>query len=275
MAQSNAELESWPPESLLVTAQEAVWSDYVGGIVRPCIAIWDNMTTYLQEQPPESFMLYHSDPSIKTRWGVRQIARHEPTGRTMTISAAIETGTPLSGLRGAPGADEALERLAQLGRDPDPAWPMYHRKPSIPARALLEDHPAFILDVARARNILDVRMHTNAVTGGDKELELLRGVVTKEYRVRIAPVAHELDTHISEKSPSLFRPRHGLGRLRKEVVERTGDQLALAPNDEVVTRTIAEQVLRDSLPRYIGTGFKELEQIHLALIGQIGENPRL
>lgn len=270
--QNSADHEAWPPEPLLTAAQEAVWDDYIGRVVTPAATIWKSMSAYLQEQPPESFMLYRGTSGVKTVWFIERTAQHEPTGRELDISASIETETPINKLPDSPEVHDALARLDYLDQNPDPRWPAHYRKTSIPAHVLLDDHPHFASSVAAAYNIID--MHVDA-REGDSRGELEPGKMSKECKIRLAP-DDKLETVRSKTSPFLFRPRDGLQFLRQELEKRgEAGQLTLPPADAEAVQTAVEEVLRGSLPWRIGAAFNELKQIHMALTGQLHEGPQL
>lgn len=270
MAGNNPEHGPWPPASLLLDAQEAVWGEYVGRVVLPSVAIWENMTTYLQEQPPEFFTLYTNGlPRVRTQWNIKQTARHDATDRAMMITAAVETETPLSKLYNPDEATAATVRLEKLDRWPDPDWPSHHRKYRIPADFLLADHPTFSHYITRSCNVLDVRLQASPLIESDREL--LPGFVKKECTVRLV-LGHQFDTQPSKESPLFFRSVQGLRELEGELLRRTAtDQLALPLDDLEAARVATEQVLREVLPWRIGTGLMELEQIRLVLTGQLQE----
>lgn len=270
MTSNNAEYGPWPPASLLLDARKAVWEEYVGRVVLPSAAIWENMTTYLREQPPESFTLYKNELSkVRTQWNIEQTVRHDATDRAMMITAAVETETPLSKLYNPDEASAATVRLEKLDKWPDPDWPSRRRKYSIPADFLLADHPTFGHYITRNCNVLDVRLQARPLIERDREL--LPGLVKKERTMRLA-LGNQFDTQPSKESPLFFRPEQGLRELKGELLRRAmADQLTLPLDDLEATRVATEQVLREVLPWRIGTGLMELEQIHLVLTGQLQE----
>lgn len=263
MTDANVEYD---PVSLL-HAQETVWEEYVGRVVLPSATIWQNMTAYLQEQPPKYFTLYHTEPKwVKTQWSIEQAVVHEG----ISISASIETETPASELHKPDEAGVALVRLEQADKWPDPDWPSYRRKYSIPADFLLADHPTFTRYVTSACNSLFVRLQGHSVI--DRGQELLPGFVQKECSVQLT-LGKQFDTRRSKESPSFFHPLLGLTHLRKELQTRiAAGQLVLPSSDPEAVRIASEQILREALPRRIGIGLRELERIRLLLIGQLQED---
>jgi hypothetical protein len=268
----NAEYDPWPPPEILFAAQEAVWGEYVGRVVLPSAAIWENMTAYLQEQSPDFFTLYRSEPSkVKTQWNIEHTALHGVTGQAMRIEAAIETETPLAKLHDPDEAEAALMRLGQCDRWPDPDWPSHRGKSSIPGDVLLADHPTFVSYVAAARNILDVRLQTTPVA--DRNHELLPGFVKKESYVRIFLDRQFFNTKPSPDSPQYFRSTYGIWDLKNELILRAeAGRLALPVGDMEAARAASDRVLREALPWRIGSGLEELERIHLILTGQLQED---